>query len=54
MVRGVWHGISLLTLNGTHDFFGHLETSEDLLKKVGPKARRFYVLNEDHGLNETI
>ena len=43
----------ILHLNGTHDFFGHLETSEALLKKVGPKARRFYVPNEDHGLNES-
>ena len=42
----------ILHLNGTHDFFGHLETSEALLKRVGPAARRLYVPNEDHGLNE--
>ena len=42
----------ILHLNGTHDFFGHLSTSEALLKKVGPGARRLYVPNEDHGLND--
>ncbi len=43
----------ILHLNGTHDFFGHLDTAEDLLRRVGTKARRLYVPNEDHGLNET-
>lgn len=43
----------VLHLNGTHDFFGKLDTSEALLKAVGPTVRRLYVPNEDHGLNET-
>ncbi|MCC5843609.1 MAG: dienelactone hydrolase family protein [Verrucomicrobia bacterium] len=42
----------ILHLNGTHDFFGHLETSEALQHKIGPKARRLYVPNEDHGLSD--
>jgi dienelactone hydrolase len=42
----------ILHLNGTHDFFGHLATSEALLEKIGSKVSRLYVANEDHGLSE--
>lgn len=42
----------ILHLNGTHDFFGHLQTAEALLAKVGGKGRRLYVPNEDHGLSD--
>ncbi len=45
------HG-SVLHLNGTHDFFGALRTAENLMSKLRVPARRLYVPNEDHGLNE--
>jgi hypothetical protein len=39
-------------LNCTHDFFGHLDTAEDLLARINVPTRRLYVPNDDHGLNE--
>jgi hypothetical protein len=45
------HG-SVLHLNGTHDFFGALRTAETLMTMLRIPARRLYVPNEDHGLNE--
>jgi len=42
----------VLHVNGTHDFFGHLDQSERMLSRCSSDHRRIYVPNEDHGLND--